>query len=239
MIPPWLRYAKCPCCSELSHVTNFGDADFLSTLLADLTKLWYHIRKVLHPVKMIDGFELICGNNYTREKVEQAISSGWSTDPVHPSKHVYAKTALHLLKKIAPAPEKIVIPKDPAGFPPGRKRTWSDSNRSDGGASSGTQQYGGGGGGSGSGGGGYPTPRSQSWMERRDGHLRGGGGGSQFFQHPPSNSYSRMNDGGGHYADHGRDRQNRDHNQYQRQPPWEGRHYGGGYGGGGGRGRWN
>ncbi len=94
--------------------TNFGDADFLSTLLADLTKLRYHIRKVLHPDKIIDGFELIWGNNYTIEKVENAISSGWSTDPVHPSKHVYAKTALHLLEKIAPAPEKIVKPKVPS-----------------------------------------------------------------------------------------------------------------------------
>jgi hypothetical protein len=76
---------------------------------------------VLHAVKIIDGFELICGNNYiyTSEKVEHAISTGWSTDPVHPSKHVYAKTALHLLEKIAPAPEKIVKSKDPAAHPPG------------------------------------------------------------------------------------------------------------------------
>ncbi len=65
VISPWLRYARCPCCSELTHVTNFSDADFIPTLLADLTKLRYHIRKMLHPVKIIDGFELICGNNYT------------------------------------------------------------------------------------------------------------------------------------------------------------------------------
>ena len=38
--------------------------------------------------------------------MEHAISTGWSSDPVHPSKHVYAKTALHLLEKIAPALEK-------------------------------------------------------------------------------------------------------------------------------------
>jgi hypothetical protein len=75
VISPWQRYAKCPCCSELSHVTNFGDPDFISTLLADLTKLRYFIRKALHPVWIIDGLELICGNNYTREKVEQTISS--------------------------------------------------------------------------------------------------------------------------------------------------------------------
>ncbi len=105
VISPWLRYARCPCCSELTHVTNFGDADFIATLLADLTKLRYHIRKELHPVRIIDGFELICGNNYTREKVEHAISTGWSSDPVHPSKHVYAKTALHLLENSVVDPE--------------------------------------------------------------------------------------------------------------------------------------
>jgi hypothetical protein len=186
MISPWLRYARCPCCSELTHVTNFSDADFIPTPLSDLTKLRYHIRKMLHPVKIIDGFELICGSNYTKEKVEHAINTGWSTDPVHPSKHVYAKTALHLLEKIAPDPEKTATSVKPDTHPPGRKRTWSDSNRSEGGATSGTQCYGGGGSNSGSGGaygaggyasgGGYPTPRSQTWKERRDSGSRGGGG---------------------------------------------------------------
>jgi hypothetical protein len=193
---PVFRYAKCPCCSELTHVTNFGDADFLATLLADLTKLRYHIRKVLHPVKIIDGFELICGSNYTRENVEHAISTGWSTDPVHPSKHVYAKKALHLLEKIAPAPEKTPKPADSAVHPPGRKRTWSDSNRSDGGAISGSQRYGGGGSGGYGGGGGYSTPRSQTWRERRDSNSRGGGGGQLFFEHQ-----SRMSEGGGYHAE--------------------------------------
>jgi len=123
VISPWLRYARCPCCSELTHVTNFSDANFISTLLADPTKLRYHIRKMLYPVKIIDGFELICGSNYTKEKVEHAINTGWSTDPVHPSKHVYAKTALHLIEKIAPAPEKARTSANPAANPPGRKHT--------------------------------------------------------------------------------------------------------------------
>ncbi len=43
-----------------------------------------------------------------------------------------------------------------------------------------------------------------------------------------------MSDGGGYYADHGRDRQSR-----ERQPPLEGRNNGAGYGGRGGRGRRN
>jgi hypothetical protein len=236
VISPWLRYARCPCCSELTHVTNFSDADFIPTLLADLTKLRYHIRKMLHPVKIIDGFELICGNNYTKEKVEHAINTGWTTDPVHPSKHVYAKTALHLLEKIAPGPEKTSTSVSPAAHPPGRKRTWSDSNRSDAGATSGTQRYGGGSGNSGGygvggygGGGGYPTPRSQTWKERRDSGSRGGGGAGGGSNQRVYDQQARMSDGGGFYVEHGRDRRGREWNA-----PWEGRNYSGG--GGGGRG---
>jgi uncharacterized membrane protein YgcG len=247
VISPWLRYARCPCCSELTHVTNFSDSDFIQTLLADLTKLRYHIRKMLHPVKIIDGFELICGNNYTKEKVEHAINTGWTTDPVHPSKHVYAKTALHLLEKIAPGPEKTSASQ--AAHPPGRKRTWSDSNRSDAGAAGGSLHQGGGSGNSGcyggggyGGGGGFPTQRSQSWRERRDSGSRGGGsaggGGNQWG----FDQRARLSDGGGSYTDHGRDRRGREWCA-----PWEGRNYsdggggsrsgyGGGYGGGYGAG---
>jgi hypothetical protein len=147
---------------------KFGDTDFIATLLADLTKLRYHIRKVLHPVKIIDGFELICGSNYTREKVEHAISTGWSLDPVHLSKHVYAKTALHLLEKIAPVPEKAPTSANLAAHPPGRKRTWSDSKRSDGGATSGSQRYGGSSGGGYGGGGGLLRRWGISYPEKPD-----------------------------------------------------------------------
>jgi hypothetical protein len=193
--------------------------------------------------------------------VEHAINTGWSTDPVHPSKHVYAKTALHLLEKIAPGPEKASTSASPAAHTPGRKRTWSDSNRSEGGATSGSQRYGSGGGCSGvyggggyGGGGGYPTPGSQTWKERWDGYPRGGGGasgggGQRFFD-----QQGRMSEGGGSSAEQGRDRQGREWNA-----PWEARNsagcggggggggygggygasYGGGHGGRGGRGRRN
>ena len=237
VISPWLRFARCPCCNELTHVTNFGDPDFIATLLADLTKLRYHIRKELYPVKIIDGFELICGNNYTREKVENAINTGWSTDPVHPSKHVYAKTALHLLEKIAPVADKTSTA-NTGSQPTGRKRTWSDSNRSDSGTSGGAQRFGGGsgsgsghGGGSLGSGGGYPTPRSQHWRERRDNEQRGGGGGGQRFFDRHSGG------GGGYYGEQEGSRQNR-----ERFPNWRdgysgydnGGGYGSGYGGYGG-----
>jgi hypothetical protein len=50
VISPWPRFIRCPFCSEADHVTNFSDPDFLNTILADLPKLRYHIRKVVHPL---------------------------------------------------------------------------------------------------------------------------------------------------------------------------------------------
>jgi hypothetical protein len=98
IISPWPRFVRCPCCSEAEHVTNFSDPDFLNTILADLTKL----RKVAHPVRVIDGLELICSSGYSHERAASTISYGWHLDPVHPSKHTYAKMALNLLEKLAP-----------------------------------------------------------------------------------------------------------------------------------------
>jgi hypothetical protein len=123
------------CCSKLSpfsssssvltntstgHVINFSDKDFLQTILRDLTKL----RKTFHPTMVIDSMELICGNSYSLEKAEQVISGGWALDPVHPTKHIYAKTALNLMEKVANKRDSPISPQTS-----NTKRTWSGSNR--------------------------------------------------------------------------------------------------------------
>ncbi len=103
------------------------------------------------------------------------------------------------------------------------------------------------------GGGGYPTPRSQTWKERRDSGSWGGGGAGGGSNQRVYDQQARMSEGGGFHVEHGRDRRGREWNA-----PWEGRNYsggggrggyGGGYGagysgdhggrGGGGRGRRN
>jgi hypothetical protein len=38
IVTPWPRFARTPCCSDVGHVTNFNNADFLSTILGDLNK---------------------------------------------------------------------------------------------------------------------------------------------------------------------------------------------------------
>jgi hypothetical protein len=44
--------------------------------------------------------ELICGDQYTLEKAEMASRTGWTTDPVHPSRQTVAKIGLHLIEKM-------------------------------------------------------------------------------------------------------------------------------------------
>jgi hypothetical protein len=94
------RYVASPCCTSLEHVTNFGDPDFLSTIIADLTRLKFQLRKKFHPAVVIDGIELACGTGCGREKVEQTLRAGWALDPVHPTGHIYAKMALNLIEKV-------------------------------------------------------------------------------------------------------------------------------------------
>ncbi len=202
---------------DAGHVTNFSDPDFLSSLLSDLTKFKYQLRKAVTPAIVVDSLELICGNGYSHEKVAQTISAGWASDPVHPNKHIYAKAALNLMEKMAnhkPAASG-------SGLPQNMKRTWSASNTSDNSRPSRRYSSGGGGDGSrgspgGGGSGGRQSLRSQQWQEMKrwneagyprqgaatrdnqDSGSRGGGSGpsSRYDQGPPP--YPREY-GGGYY----------------------------------------
>jgi hypothetical protein len=128
IISPITRFVSVPCCKNSGHVTNFGEPDYLSNLISDLTKLKFQLRKKLQPATIINGIELLCGEGCGREKVEQTLRAGWAHDPVHPSGHVYAKMALNLIEKVA-APTVKQNPK---------KRKRSDDTGSGSGSGSGT-----------------------------------------------------------------------------------------------------
>jgi uncharacterized membrane protein YgcG len=170
VLTPWPRSVRMPCCDDDGHVTNFSDPDFLLSILSDLTKLKFHLRKAMAPAIVVDSLELVCGCGYSQEKVAQTVNAGWAADPVHPNKHIYAKAALNLMEKMANS--------RPAASGPGtgtsRKRTRSASNSSDstgsggGGSGEGSSAAGRGGGGYGGGGtSGKKSYRSQHWQEMR------------------------------------------------------------------------
>jgi hypothetical protein len=106
IVTPVTRYVSRTCCKNSAHVSNFGDPDFLANIISDLTKLKFQLRKKLQPATVIDGIELVCGAGCGREKVEQILTAGWASDPVHPASHVYAKMALNLIEKVATPPAK-------------------------------------------------------------------------------------------------------------------------------------
>jgi hypothetical protein len=74
------------------------------------------------------GLQLVCGDNSGMNGVEQTLGAGWTDDPVHLTGHIYAKTALSQIEKVAPT----AVSANAAS----RKRTWSASNSSCGGSSS-------------------------------------------------------------------------------------------------------
>jgi hypothetical protein len=106
IVTPVTRYVSRPCCKNSAHVSNFGDPDFLASIISDLTKLKFQLRKKLQPATVLDGIELVCGAGCGREKVEQTLMAGWASDPVHPASHVYAKMALNLIEKVALPPPR-------------------------------------------------------------------------------------------------------------------------------------
>ncbi len=134
VLTPWPRFVRRACCDDVGHVTNFNDPDFLLSILSDLTKLKFHLRKTMAPAVVIDSLELVCGSGYSQEKVAQTVNAGWAAYPVHPNKHIYAKAALNLMEKMAnsrPASSG-------SGSSQSRKRTWSASNS---GAAGGQQRW--------------------------------------------------------------------------------------------------
>ncbi len=116
-------------------MTNFQDPDFLSDILGDLNKQKFQLREILAPATVLDGVQLVCGENSTMERKEQTMRAGWASDPVHPNGHIYAKMALNLIEKIAP-----VTDAPGASASGNRKRTWRASKREEG-ESGGSRQW--------------------------------------------------------------------------------------------------
>ncbi len=187
-------------------MTNFSDPDFLLSLLSDLTKLKFQIRKAVALAVMVDSLELICGSGYSQEKVAQTNQRGLGGGP-GPSEQTHLRQDSTQLDGENGQQQTSGRERRPASK---RKRTWSTSNESgsqgpsgrSGGNGSGDGGRGAGnsGGYSGhSGGGSRKSSRSQQWQEMRrwtaPGYQR-----SEGFQHD-SREYSGGGGGGSRRRD--------------------------------------
>jgi hypothetical protein len=70
LVTPWTRYVSQPCCRDAGHVTNFQDPEFLTDIRRDLNKQKIQLRKSLAPATVLDGVQLVCGENSTLERKE-------------------------------------------------------------------------------------------------------------------------------------------------------------------------
>jgi hypothetical protein len=81
VLTPWLRFARVPCCDDAGHVTNFHEPDFLASLLSDLTKLKYQLRKAVTPAIVVDSLELRerspgCRRQRRRQRTKPPVRPG-------------------------------------------------------------------------------------------------------------------------------------------------------------------
>jgi len=133
VMSPLPRYVVSACCKDKSHITNYEDSDYLSNMKQELDRLNSTVKKRLESATLIDTMELLCAGKSSLDKLEHAITTGWQQDPVHPTKHTYAKIALHLLEKLAEpsrqpttatAGRGIKRKREEAGDPRGGKMTY-------------------------------------------------------------------------------------------------------------------
>jgi hypothetical protein len=124
VISPMPRYIVGKCCGDTSHMTNFGEQNYVHTLIVDLEKQRRSLRAKLKGCTLIDSLELINGGRYTADKAESIINTGWNDDPVHPNTRSFAKMSLHLLDHLAGKKETNTCGPAPGGS---RKRTRDQS----------------------------------------------------------------------------------------------------------------
>jgi hypothetical protein len=176
------RFIIMPCCDHPGHMTNFLDENYLQTILLDLSALRASIKRMLVGSQLVDVMELICGDQYTMEKAEAAARTGWTTDPVHPSRHTVAKIGLHLIEKMGN-----YVPVVSGGESSGKRVAATSSFRQEirpekkQRREEGTEDDRGP----------VRTPRSESWRERgRGGGRQRGGNGPRGGQNMGRNSNS-------------------------------------------------
>lgn len=166
VISPLPRYIAMPCCDDNTHITNFTDPNFFTSIMGDLLRMRHALKRQLPTVTILDSMDLLCGPGYSLAKAEETARAGWVSDPVHPNGHSYAKIALNLLNRISMV--------EPAQQEENRKRKRQDSGR-DSGSSQNYQQHW------------QQTERSQQWKQ---GPQSGYGTGRGSYQDGPRGQHN-------------------------------------------------
>ena len=90
LLAPLLRYVSGRCCDDSSHLTNYGDGDFMATLGSGIKKFTLQMRGMLYARKLRNATMLSSTANMgftgavdSDSEVDDLILK-WGKDPVHP-----------------------------------------------------------------------------------------------------------------------------------------------------------
>jgi len=131
VVAPMPRYITGPCCSNKQHVTNFGEKKYGKQMGDRLADIGDWVKEFVYG-KRITNFQVFCPTSLTMcpAETKEELMAIWGRDPVHLSRHGYAKEAralvellnknLSLERNIKPAGQHA------AGRP---RRDWSENRQ--------------------------------------------------------------------------------------------------------------
>ena len=97
LVGPLPRFAVDKCCTDTSHITNFGDSDYLAQMAEKLKNLAKNIKNLtfmrrLKGVRIVNPITMM-GLASNPPKTGAELKEMWGPDPVHPSPTAYKTMA--------------------------------------------------------------------------------------------------------------------------------------------------
>ena len=98
VVAPMPRYITAPCCSNKKHVTNFGERKYGKQMGDRLADIGEWVKEFVYG-KRINNFQVFCPTSLTMcpDDTKEEMRAIWGRDPVHLSRHGYAKEARALV----------------------------------------------------------------------------------------------------------------------------------------------
>ena len=104
IVGPLQRYLQQLCCLDNSHITNFEDSDYATSIAGAIKEVGIHLRNLLH-TRRLKGVKLLnpavlMGMTAGNAADSSITTSYWGRDPVHPLDIAYTNMAKKILEEV-------------------------------------------------------------------------------------------------------------------------------------------
>ena len=117
LVGPLPRYAVDRCCTDTSHITNFGDSDYLAQMAEKLKNLAKNIKNLtfmrrLKGVRIVNPISMM-GLASNPPKTGEELKVIWGPDPVHPYPTAYKTMADSIIMDLGCQPTPLATSAQP------------------------------------------------------------------------------------------------------------------------------